>query len=876
MAPLTEIKQYVHQHIFEHIFNYACNSLRNNVACVTMNSGRPIRGSIYNNVIQAELPDRNNFYYLYLCSGDALSNLLRDVEDWALLADVANDHGIRLDVYSDDMRMLSKSVCYIKAVSEHQIAVLVPQKVFARYSIPHSSKMYITISDDTDGVDDRAVISHSPEVSIRWDDILNAVGDPANAGKCTVYVNGWDYDPSRIGQVVDPTKDFVDLVIDHNVVLAFTQSLENRKTYYSSEEALYKDLIIMDDLNVDDKVFTYDTFDIAVRDIDTGKGLSFHYIADQSVSQLTHDIISVSSYIIDDIFDLLVGDHYELVIKVSDFNKGNVHWANGNFTQRLYLESAEFVQAALLDGLYPKVPVWTADRLESSAYSKYLTRLVDIAEGLEDTLKSQIQCLGYHEFINLIGRHHGSIEVTDNPLSTFIIDKPIYWDDFDLEVMVFSNGLKVRDDRYSLTMDDGRFLGVSFLPDLDLPTEPDVQYVLIEKPKPFTYTITPSAVNRSLAIPNTGISFRSYRKVSSAYHDHLGLLGNDAYNEINSAGNLYFSVVTDEHFHTLYFSTTSYDEDFVIALEDGSNVQLLYNRNVNDGSALSFPLITESISGENVPILVDGEYETYLNGHYLTRSIDYEIFPIIDGDGFTKGNTLVIQNKRWLQESNDVEIYKTNTFSRTSEVGYVVDRRIPCSDSNEVWIDGLSRLYVDGKLIPHSKISRNKDHYLLDPGVSTNGNVYHMKVAINSSIHREFLPYEDTQYQADRNAITAYYGNLYDYENTQPIVVPSVHKVYSVYLTEVIKRIVSGSMVVEYINDDQAILDQLLTLDWLRQYDLILSTNKINKDYVDLYPIALDNVEVNTLDQYLFINRLVSILIGDDHVNDGNVLFVQP
>lgn len=874
MDKLDQVDAFVRHHIFARIFNYSRNSLRNNTKLVNINHSRPVRGSVYNNVIQVELPDQDNFYYLYICSATPLSNLVNSVTEWTTLSDVSNDLNIRLDVYSEEMRLMSKSSSYVRSISAHQVAIIVPQKVFNRYGIPRTTDMYLTISDDTDGVDDRTIISHSPIVANTWDSITASISDPSNAGKITVLVNGWDYEPSVVPSLVDPSLDFVDIVIDHNIVISFTQSLENRATYYSPGESLYKDIVaVPESLNPSNTVYTFDTFDISVRDTDTGKGLPLQFIAEQSVSQLTHDAIGVSSYIIDALFDTLVGDHYELVVKVSDFDKGNENWENGDFTKRLYLETPEVISSAFMNGLYPKVPVWTAARLESSSYARYLTELGDITIPAHYRVASQISGLGYHSFVVLIGRHSGQVPTPDATLTSFFIRKPIYWESSPLEVLLFSNGMKVRDDRYRVTSDSGGTIEVTVSPELVLPNDRDVQYTVIDKPTCFSFIKSPISTDRALSFPNTGSKFRVYRKVASSYHDHLGLLSNDAYDELVSGGNRYFAVHTNEDEHILYFSEAAYGETFIVSVEDHANVQLLYSRNISDGSALHFLLTTRADTGVSIPILVAGEYEVYLNGRYLILGLDYQIFNIMDSDGFTKGNDLVIQNKRWILDTNDVEIYKTNTHTKTSETGRVIDRRIPCTASNEAWFEGLSKLIVNGRLISPARVTREKDHFLLDAGVSTNGNAYHFCVPINNALHSQYLQYEESQYQADRNSITNYYANMYDYENNQPIIVPEVHRVYSTYITEVIKRILTGVIPVTYVNDDDAILDQINSLDWLRQYDLVLLNNLIDTDYDDVYPIALDNVTAPDLNTYLFINRFVTILIGDDHITDHDVIF---
>ncbi len=875
MPSLSELKDYVHHYIFRDIFNYACNTLRNNTELITLNQGRPIRGSIYNNVIQTELPDNNNFYYLYLCSEMVLSNLLRDTTEWTSLTDIITNNRLRLDIYSDKHLVVSKAVVYGRAIDAHQVGFIIPEKVMQTYGIGHGTTMYLTISEDTDVANDRTIISHAPIVSDRYSDIVDALTDTNNAGKMTIYINGMDCDPNRAIPLIDSNNDYVDLIIDNNIVFEFAVSLGDRQIYTSTEESLHKDIIMIPRSLNADRVYTYDTFDLAVRDTDTGEGLALPYLADESVSQLSHNAISVSSYLIDAIFDILLGTHYELVVQVSDYSKDNALQPNGNLTEYLYRKDDIFVNMAFKDGLYPKIPVWTGDRLEASEYSKTMTRLVNLGDTLEEQVASQVESVGYHNLVNLVCRHNGVVPFTGTELDFITIDKPFYWSTTDLDILLYANGIKIPANRYSITADDGDNISVSFDTPYIVPLDATIQYVFMKAEEPFSYDMTPSPTNRLLLIPNNGIGYRAFRRVDSSYHEHLGLLGSAAYEEINPAGNVYFTRTEDGDNYSLYFSTTAYAEDFVIAMEEGSLINLMYNRNVNDGSALHFFLETETLSGLTVPVLSEGTYEIYLNGHYLIKELDYIIVPIIDNDNFLKGYDVVIQNKRWLLPDNDVEIYRTNQTWKSSDVGFVVDRRIQCNHNNEVWVEGLSRLFVNGKLVDPDDVIRHNGHFELANGVSTNGNAYHSVVSISNDVVRTYGPFELPLYTSDRQDIVNYFAHIYDYTPTQPIIVPNTHRIYSVYLTEVIKRIVAGTLIVNYIADDQSILAQLASVEYLKQYDLFFQTNHIDLDYTDMYPIALENVEVLELNEYLFINRLVTIVLGADHVNDGEVLFVR-
>ena len=873
MPTSDETREYVSQHIFDEIFNHSCNTLRNNIKLAILNNGRIIRGSLYNNVVQLEFPDTHTFYYGYLCGSIELSGLLKDVTDWARLDQVVNDEDVSVSIFSGSHKIIPPASVYVKTTMCNQLAVIIPRRVMQLID-DSQDDVYITISSDTDGVDDRTMISHTPGVQDNLSNILTAI-NTIDHKYLFVTVNGYHYTPSQVSTLAT-SEDYVDMTIDYNIQFDFSVSLEDRNTYMSDEEQLYKDLIIIPRGYIDNRVWTYDTINIIVRDRFSGKGVMLPYTAEESVSQLSATVLSITSSIIDAALDVLGNGNHEMYIQVSDFNKTTELGEDGILSQYLYTQDDNFLEKTLLNQLSPQIPVWTASKLESSSYAKSLTSMLMYRGTHSETVQRQIETLGYYEYIRTICKHTGTINIDNSTLSELLIKKPHYWLDTDVQVRLFSDGYKIPASAFEIVDDTDGIITIQFSPVYNIVAGTDVMFTMMPADYPTVWRFIPTTSSRALYIPKD-VPFKAFRKVMSNNQNHLGGYTNDAYEEINVDSNVYFDVSEPGDIRLLFFSTTSYDEEFIIQLTESSMFNL--HTNVPRGSdSISFPLMMDISNdvGATANVLFDADYEVYMNNRYLIEGIDYHIIRVEDNDGFIKGYQMVIQNTKHILSVNDIEIYMVNQHIATEEIGYIVDRIIPITQHNEAWVDGLSNLYVDGRLIDPSLITRHDSHYEIDMNAFTsNGQVYRVVLPISRDVYNQHKSYDISQYLIDRSTISLYFMSLYEDLISQPIVVPAVHTIYSVYLNEIIKRILSGDPTVQYFNDDQSIIDQLSDEEWLKEYDLFFQTNKLDMDFIDIYPIIDTNLQVDDIEMYQFINRLVTIIIGNDHVTDGLVQYIR-
>ncbi len=131
----------------------------------------------------------------------------------------------------------------------------------------------------------------------------------------------------------------------------------------------------------------------------------------------------------------------------------------------------------------------------------------------------------------------------------------------------------------------------------------------------------------------------------------------------------------------------------------------------------------------------------------------------------------------------------------------------------------------------------------------------------------------DDDYFEGLTSIINYFDANYDQVISDPLIVPYTHFVYSSYLNEIIRRILDDTITVVNTNNDEALVNQLYEYDYLRKFDTVLGNDKIDLRFVDVFPGYLAQVSTDDLDKYLFINRLVKIVLGSDAISDGSIVY---
>jgi len=859
--------------IFTDIYNYAEITLKNNIRLTILNNGIAVRGMLYNNVIAILLPDPLSSFYLFICSNQAISNLFIDAEGWTSLEDTLNLKKVNADLVTIDNQMIPKCMVYGRVTHSGNTILAIDSRVYKQLKAPTETYLIIDV-DTTHSVGNRTVISSIPVINPNITTILNTVPNyPEN--QLLGFINGYAYRMDTFLTSGNPNKDYYELYHDADVKFTFAVDLTHRNTYMCTEQAIYKDIVVIPQNLTNGEAFTFDSIQLVVMSY-SGKGVILPFIASNSISQLTHASFSVGSYLIDAAFDKLGVTDGLLYVIVSDYNKNNTNVLNGDITEQLYLLDDTKIMSALTNTLNPAVPYWTAESLGASVYAKYLVDMTELDTYDQSLFSKEIKCLGYYSFVNTICKHSGEIkDLGTADITNLTIAVPKFWSDTDVYPILYADGNKISSSRYTISR-VGNDLEVTFSNPYVLNFSNSViQYDIILNPKIVTYRCTASSSLQSIQKPKSG-SLHVFVKTET---NLLGLTTDMyiGYSEIPFSTGDYFSIIDhDTDSYILEFNQSSYGKEFIIMLDSVTTINSYPDVDISAGKSIFFVPNCPVIGVDNpVNILTPGSYDVYLNGKYLIDGFDYIVTPI-KNDTLIGGYAIVLQNLKFLNDTqtNTVEIIKTDRTILSTDIGYVVGGIIPRNVNNEAWIQGISKLFINGKLVPFDCVTKTNTHFEIDQRYWSNGYIYQFINSVSTDFYNAYLPYMDNSYFDGRRSISQYFTHGYSYTYPNPIIIDYGNKIFSSYLNEIINRIIAGEITINYINDDADIIQQLSAYEHLKEFDVIFSdANNIDKRFVDLYPGYLATLSITDLNHYMYIQRLVKIVLGPDAITDYKIVY---
>ena len=857
------------QNIFDDIFNYTAITLKNNVKLTILNNGKAVRSMLYNSIISMLMPDTTTSFYVFMCSNVAISNLLFEAKGWVNLEDILNQFEVNADFVTIDNKMIPKRMIY--GIIDHSGNTAIAIDIRAYKKLNATTETYMVINVDTDNVGDRTVVSHIPTIHENMVNVLAAINQHQEHQRIG-FINGYVYRNDIFAVSNINTNDYYELYIDANVKFKFVVDLSNRNTYMDSDKDRYNDIVIIPSSLAEDKVFTYDTVTLLVM-TDDGKGVYLPFIADDSITQLTHTSFGVASYLIDAAFDKLGVTTGELHVIVSDYSKTNVNVPNGSITEQLYQIDDANIMRMMLGTATPKVPYWTADALDKHVYSKYLVNIDELDEYSTELINKQIACLGYYQFTNLICRHNNELKDLGSEIAAVSIPVPVFWKGTELYPILYIDGNKIPYSRYSCVTINNNIQVTFAVPyPVDTPTS-ILQYELMQKPVAKSYVYIASQSNQTVVIPDHG-TIHIFHKVTEQLSD-IADNKYQSYEELSVSSNKWYSLNKIDNNYVITFTDYAMSNEFLFTFDETVTINSYPNIDITDGHTLCFLPKEEIVdSTDHVNVVTAGIYDVYLNGKYLVNGIDYCIKKLVDDD-IVAGYAVVVQNLKFLSEAgvNTIDIYKTGNVIIDTDINYIVDGIITKNTDNEAWIPGISRLFINGKLVPYQYVTKHTTHYEIDSKYYHNGDIYQFINSVSKDFHDAYKAYMDAEYFVGRKDVCTYFTHDYHHVNQTPIVITNVNKIFSSYLNEIIRRIIAGEIEVVYINDDVDIINQLRDYEGLKQYDVLFQGSLINKQFVDVYPGYIATVKVSDLNKYLYIQRLVKIILGVDAVTDHMVVY---
>lgn len=857
--------------IFDDIFNYSDITLKNNIHLALLNNGKYARNMIYSRLITLILPDNQNDYYVYMCENTVINNLLYNAVTWTNLEDVLNTNKVNIDFVSSDSKMIPKKMIYCILDDTTLTVFAINKKAFKQLNA--STDMYITINIDTNLIGDRSVISHIPGYFENASNLMTAF-DTCDQTKCLCFINGKSIIPSKFRTYGNITTDYYELYIDGNIQFTFTYDLDNRKTYNSSEESLYKDIIIIPKELIENNVYTFDTISMIVRTND-GIGVFIPFLATNSVSQLTHACFSISSFIIDAALDKLGTTTGEIQFIVSNYSKTNEFIENGSLTKKLYSLTDDTISNIISGDLDDDIEYWMADSLEKRAYGKCLTEIDNFTTYDQSLIKKQIECLGYFPFVQLLCCQQKEITNLTSPIINIVLVKPEFWKGTPLFPLFYIDGNKVNFSDYDITQDDETITIVFTTPLVVDFSYSVLNYRFILYPIEKTYKKTITTIDGIVIDKQPGTLHVFYKTENICLN--IDGIPYPTYAELAIETNNYYSVIETDTQYIFSFKNAALSYDFIFEWDSVTTIKQYQNVDISEGKSLFFIPYVDLVNSSDMHIsLITNSIEMYFNGRYMVEGIDFIIVPLMN-DTEIAGYSCVLQNLKFMNTTtNTVDILLTNQTIISSETGYIVDGIIPKSIKNEAWIEGISRLFVNGKLVPYSRVIENDTHFIIDNGYAGNGYIYHFINSISSDFYKAYAGFMTDAYFDGRREITEYFLKGYLYTLPSEIIINYGNKMFSSYLNEVIRRILNDEITINFINDDNDIIHQLDTISYLKKFDnLFVNGDSINRRFMDIYPMYLSQIKTTDFNKYLYIRRLTKIILGTDDISDHLIVYLD-
>lgn len=843
-------------------------------------------GSVNINGRRLDLPTSNEPYYIYSISKELFRNAFElPTMSWYRGNELCNDHGILVQVYTEQGRMCSLGEVYLTMFANENSYILAVSKAMLSKLCTHadSSKIYVTIYKDSDIANKITVYPYKVPVNdingtyrINIVDKLTQLNDP---NRIITYING--YQATLESYTTLQPGDIIDIIHDENIIFDYTVDLtdiNSVRIFHSKMDKMSKLLVHTPKiLNPDNKVLTHNTCDFYIQKKVPEKyateGLYVHRTASTSVSQVTHQDFSIPMFIVDAYRDYLRTQDVTIRVVVRQHEKDNVLLRDKNYIDLLYTQDDATIVDCIMGKIKNAPTFWHADVLESSTY---VSMMFDVPNTITpENMYYYIEGLGYYHTISLICQRVMSMYVTDLWGNSLVCPKPYLFANRQIYPIIYHNGVKVHANRLNITNSPENGFTVDFLDNAyELGDAIDIELFLDGSRQVYEFEVKPD--NRILTIAYD--EFLIYEEIDAP----IPVSGvNTTYNKLYKKVTSYVSLLTvtylDSGEVTFTFDMNAIGRTFIIQnkyctrpLTVTSSVRQL----IASGKTIAIDLTTSTTDMRQVPLFEPQSIQLFINGKYLIKNLDYYVAEVTQLDGLAM-NQLIIQNMSYLTGENDeVELIVTSAEVEDSSFGFIKHNTIVYSADKKLtlWFDNISTAHIDGLLEleldnQSSFIGVPEDKYRQGAPYEVTTNIPRIVKDFIDSYH------ENDDYIRIQQLNTYFYGIEYIPEGI--VVLPYSHKLYSSYCNTIINEIVDGKANISYDPDMDRLDAQLQPYHYLKQYDLVFNNaSTIDLTYVDIFPTYAEYGEVPVSTRKL-IHAVVSLILPEDNFSSGEIPYVH-
>ena len=689
----------------------------------------------------------------------------------------------------------------------------------------------------------------------------------------------------------------IEIVKDNRIIGKFTINLGDRlerRNYVSLFDNRAMTIVhIPKALNPNNVIITHHTCDFGIGIIgQAGVAYDGRHIlrgaANQRFRQITHNDIGIADYVIAAYENLLKNRRLELTVYVRSNPEAKTLIRSSNFIDVLY---REYDDKGILDQMEgqrgtndPTLDIWSAAALEASTYTR---AIVNGLTNLEFTnIKTHIDILGYDNVAGMLGNNTFEF-VLDEPIHKFKLALPIaYTNSKNVLPVVFVNGRKLAPQYAKQYSANARSVVVAISDEITLHTDDIVTIDLIElRPDIYEY-VTPSIDENKLDIQ---------MPIWSTYQVHR----TGPTTEYEKIDNF------DDDGKDIIFPTSSYGNEYVIVFHLGG--EIIPRIDINQYIHNFEPLIIDMVTGEHKQVIL-GEISpnVYMNGYSLVEGVDFHIIDHV-GDNGTYRRQLVVQgidrlNKfDGVEHDNWLEIHYTRDHITNGSAGITYDgflngvgSHLIMDESAHVWVDGLSRLIVNGLRVntvtPSESNIRASEYYV--------GAVFGIRTRHSLATQIFIRKYENNNSSASIRSIA-------ELLQSNTTIIPNMantkqHKIYSIYTATILHDFLSMHGCIrdahnplttfetldgreyylqEFVGFDpesSRLLEMVRIYDYLLEFDLA-HTLPLNEEYIEVLPAVMWRIDssFNPQQKKLSETWINTLLTSDIDTDCDNMRYVK-
>lgn len=856
-------------YLFDNVWNEPFSEYRVNIKPQLIRTASYI-GSLGLRESTVPLPTQNESYYVWGISGESLNiGLQLPVCTWVDGATICNEYRTLLNMYGINGAMFSKSCTYFRYDSGRNVLLIAATKKMVTKCIPIESldKVYFTIyydSDRTTEVECASIYFTNLKDTLTYQAKIDSIlSKSTRAEQYIMYVDGVE-----VTDVNNPPtatiNSYIDIILDTNIEFDFTvtvtQDSEN-PVYLSTRDKLWKQLIhIPRNLNPENNIYTHNTCDFYIRrhNSDEVHGYYMHRImANCSVTQVTHNDMSIPLMVIDAYRDYLAEQNVDIRVVVRKHDKNNKLIRDANFIDLLYADQhTDDDIINILTGKGPKdITWWTADHLEQSRYVEMMFDTPNVigTEQLED----YVNALGYYQVINLLCRRIATTTLDDKFNGTLTFNLPVLFLSHSAIPVVYLNKRALKREYFDYVSGSDNTLSISI--SSDIVTKPDdvvtvIFYITADnKVYTFTPTETVTSYTCNYSTPIVYVEENTYQSVESI-NDSF----DTKYTLLKKGTSTYVVNETDDGKYRITVSNAYIGKRIVIFNSNCSYLQTVdLSSFTSTGKTIVIPATVNCYNETDVsvPILGFSNVSVYMNGAYLVRDIDYFIHDVTEDKGICS-REVVIQTMDHFNESGSDTVDIIYNVAEIEDIssGYVVNDTLTDKTPVNLYFPNISMTHVAGNIerdveVEGAVLKVPSDTY-------AEGDLFEIQTSLPNLVTDFVLKYATNQ---DLEKIKVMHEYFYDLIYTEPsvLILESKHRVYSVFMNKLIWDIVQGNFELTNDPDNKRFVSQIRNYLYLKDIDLVFGN--LNQNYVDYYPQYV-NYEVSVTQKKL-IDRLILTLM---------------